>query len=364
MGFELGFKYRDHSIALGLKSVKTIQITLPSLFGCLISIATLVLLWEFIPALLWGGVIAVVIWPIHSQLQMRLRRPTLAASISVLVVAFLISIPIFSLFKLIISDGQGLLKWIINANQHGLPLPDNLSVYPFSHKVELLWKKYLIEPGFLSNQIDTIKTQLQSVRGVMGAITRSVLNWFVVLFFSLLTLFFFLKNGRQIIRQIEVMGKHYLPAHWHSFWLPLKSTLVGAINGTIILSLLFGLIMGVIYSLIGLPAAALVGCLTAVFALIPFGAPALIVVMAGVAWAQVGLLSAIVLLVIGFILNFVMDHIAKPLFIGSSTQLPFLAVLLSVLGGVNLMGLLGLFVGPAIMVAFLSVWRQVSGVRP
>jgi len=45
--------------------------------------------------------------------------------------------------------------------------------------------------------------------------------------------------------------------------------------------------------------------------------------------------------------------------IGSSTRLPFLWVLLGIFGGLETFGLVGLFLGPAIMSVVLAIWRDV-----
>jgi predicted PurR-regulated permease PerM len=55
---------------------------------------------------------------------------------------------------------------------------------------------------------------------------------------------------------------------------------------------------------------------------------------------------------------FVADHFIKPVLIGGAIQLPFLAVLFGILGGVETLGLLGLFVGPVIMVLFITLWYE------
>ena len=47
--------------------------------------------------------------------------------------------------------------------------------------------------------------------------------------------------------------------------------------------------------------------------------------------------------------------------IGGATKLPFLWVLLGILGGVETFGLLGLFLGPAIMAALILLWRDWTG---
>jgi predicted PurR-regulated permease PerM len=55
------------------------------------------------------------------------------------------------------------------------------------------------------------------------------------------------------------------------------------------------------------------------------------------------------------------DHFVRPVLIGGATKLPFLWVLLGILGGVEVWGLLGLFLGPAIMAALMMLWREWAG---
>jgi predicted PurR-regulated permease PerM len=44
--------------------------------------------------------------------------------------------------------------------------------------------------------------------------------------------------------------------------------------------------------------------------------------------------------------------------IGGATRLPFLWVLIGILGGVETLGLLGLFIGPATMAVLMMLWRE------
>jgi predicted PurR-regulated permease PerM len=73
---------------------------------------------------------------------------------------------------------------------------------------------------------------------------------------------------------------------------------------------------------------------------------------------QGSVVSAIIIGVLGFVVTFVADHFIRPTLIGSATRLPFLWVLLGILGGVETWGLLGLFLGPAIMAALMLLWRD------
>ena len=72
--------------------------------------------------------------------------------------------------------------------------------------------------------------------------------------------------------------------------------------------------------------------------------------------------AAILLFLFASVVVFVADHFIRPGLIGASTRLPFLWILLSIFGGLEAFGLIGLFVGPAIMAAVLALWRE--GIKP
>jgi predicted PurR-regulated permease PerM len=52
------------------------------------------------------------------------------------------------------------------------------------------------------------------------------------------------------------------------------------------------------------------------------------------------------------------DYVIQPTLIGGATRLPFLWALVGAMGGVETFGLVGLFVGPVIMAAVLSLMRE------
>jgi predicted PurR-regulated permease PerM len=97
---------------------------------------------------------------------------------------------------------------------------------------------------------------------------------------------------------------------------------------------------------------------------IPFGAPVVFGAAALYLIAQSKIAAAGIVLGAGFVVTFVADHFVRPVLIGGATRLPFLLVLLGILGGLESLGLLGLFVGPAVMAAFVALWREWTGPEP
>src|SRR3954469_22850623 len=119
--------------------------------------------------------------------------------------------------------------------------------------------------------------------------------------------------------------------------------------------------MGIVYLFPGVPHPTLFGLFTAIAAMVPFGAPVVFGIAALILLIRGAVISAILIGIIGFIVTFVADHFVRPSLIGKTTRLPFLWVLLGILGGVETWGLVGLFLGPAIMAALILLWREFSG---
>ena len=119
-----------------------------------------------------------------------------------------------------------------------------------------------------------------------------------------------------------------------------------------LVGLVEGLLLGIVYAVAGVPHPTLLGALSAVAAMIPF---LLVILLAVIGAFMVGtggaLWTAAVVVAIGYVMVFVADHFVRPVLIGGATKLPFLWVLLGILGGVETWGLVGLFVGPAVMAA-------------
>lgn len=108
----------------------------------------------------------------------------------------------------------------------------------------------------------------------------------------------------------------------------------------------------------GLKAPVLLGLFTMFAALIPFGtvvvwtSAGLWLLFHGQQWAGIGLLLW------GALVVSWIDNVVRPLVISRTTQIPFVLVMLGVLGGLGSFGFIGLFVGPVILAIGLAVWRE------
>jgi predicted PurR-regulated permease PerM len=181
-----------------------------------------------------------------------------------------------------------------------------------------------------------------------------------ILVFTALTLFFLYRDGPAVIAEAHKISDRLFGPPGGRLGKDAITAVRGTVNGLVLVGLAEGVLLGIAYAVCRVPHAALLGLATAVLATVPFGAPVIFIVCALYLFAQAQTSAAIALLVFGSIVAFVADHFVRPLLIGGSTRLPFLWVLLGILGGLETFGLVGLFLGPAIVAVAIAIWREAA----
>jgi len=167
-----------------------------------------------------------------------------------------------------------------------------------------------------------------------------------------------LKDGRGVVRDLLTASQRLFGARGERIARQMVSSVHGTVDGLVLVGLGEGVLMGIAYAVAGVPHPTLLGGLTALAAMVPFvvtfvfaGVGILLVVQGSVG-------AAIAIVAIGTVLVLVADHFIRPALIGGATRLPFLWVLFGILGGVETWGIVGLFVGPALMAALILLWRE------
>jgi predicted PurR-regulated permease PerM len=111
--------------------------------------------------------------------------------------------------------------------------------------------------------------------------------------------------------------------------------------------------------LVGVPSPALFTLLTIAFAMVPFGAWAAFTAGALTLLLNEGSLWwALAIFGWGAAVMLIGDHFVWPLLVGNAARLPFLWALVGVFGGLQVFGLIGLFLGPLIMASVMTIWRE------
>jgi predicted PurR-regulated permease PerM len=329
----------------------------------LLLVAGIITLKGFLPALAWAGIFAIGLWPLRDRLCARWpqHRRTLLPALLTLAALLVFVIPVTMVAVPLIGDAHAASEWIAQAKHSGVPPPAALGELPYGAKLTALWQTSIGHPGGLSTVVE------KGAHGSLAVIGRKaaaeVVHRLVLLGFMLVGLFFLLRDGDEFAQELRIGGKRAFGQAGEDVGEQIVRSVRGTVNGLVLVGLAEGVILGVAYAALGVPHPALFGIMTAFLAMIPFGAPVAFLIAAATLLLAGNMLAAAALVVLGGIVTFVADHFFRPVLIGGATRLPFLWVLLGILGGVEAWGLVGLFVGPAIMAALVQLWGEWVGSR-
>lgn len=320
----------------------------------------LFIIHRFIPSLIWAGIIVIATYPLYLRWKKMFGRyENISAFCFTTILALILFVPLTWLIHVLVKELQIFVAYLQLLNRQGGDAPDFVQDLPWIGK-ELVsyWNTYLAEPGYLKRAISNFHIALTPVSYYAKQISFNVAHRSVQTGFTLLCLFFFYRDGNILSKTIHSVGENCLGARWHRYAEKLPLALRGTVNGTIVVGLGVGVLMGLCYALVDFPAPTLAGFLTAFAAMIPFVVPVVFMVVALILWCSGALFSALMVIIWGTIVMFIADHFVKPVLIGGAIELPFLAVLFGILGGVETLGLLGLFVGPMVMVLFITLVHE------
>ena len=317
------------------------------------------LLHGFIPALLWAAVIAVATWPLRQRIAERAKLGD--AGIATLMTALLAAVLFFPIAYALLhaaAEAGSISHGIVEAQKTGVAVPGWLEQLPGGASAAAWWRENLADPAALSSLIGQADTStLAEYAREFGA---QVAHRTITLLFTLLTLYFLYRDGRELSQKALVLLERVAGGDGKRYGMQAAVAIRATVNGLVLVGLGEGLLIGIAYVAAGAPHPAILGLVTGVLAMIPFAAPLIFIVVCGMLAVQGSVTAAIAVFVFGMVVLFVGDHFVRPKIIGDAVKLPFLWVLFGILGGVEVFGLIGLFVGPALMALVMTMWRDMT----
>lgn len=320
-------------------------------------------LHPFLHGLGWGAIFATSFWPIHQRCSRRWprgRRLLLPLAFTLFILLVFV-IPLVMVVRAVLHDSSSVLQWLAIARTQGVPAPDFLYGLPHGDQLVAWWQSALGTPEGISRLSMHAQGQggFQLVTGerIVGGLTHRVL----LVSFMLLTLFFLLRDGESVAQALRIATRRAFGSAGENVARQAVQAIRGTVNGLVIVGFGEGVILGGAYMLAGVTHPALLGLLTALLSAIPMGAVVAVVIAVGMLFAAGHMAAAIVVAAAGGVVIFVADHFVRPVFIGGATRLPFVWVLLGILGGIEAWGLIGLVLGPAVMAVLMLLWREFVG---
>ncbi|HUN71554.1 MAG TPA: AI-2E family transporter [Steroidobacteraceae bacterium] len=339
------------NVTIGQKTARYV------LIGALV-LAGAWMLRHFIAALCWALVLAIATSSVYDGWRAKFRgkrRDVWAALTFTAFVGAVLLVPL--IYGGLVAGREAIAvarEFAASAGNGPPPLPAWLEQMPWlAHWVRDLWMEYLPPGGGAAGRVRPSPAMIEWTRIVGLQVARRI----VTLAFTLLTLFFVYLERDRLSVQVPQMFRRLFGSSVDRLLRRVVSAIRAAVDGIVFVAVGEGAIMCGVYALAHAPHPILSGVLTGVFATIPFAAPIVFGTVAVVLVVRGSIAAAIVVAVAGTLVLFIADHFVRPVIIGEGAKLPFLWALLAILGGVESFGLVGIFMGPALMAALLSLWR-------
>jgi predicted PurR-regulated permease PerM len=316
------------------------------------------MLQPFLDVLLWALVLVIVFYPVHRRILARTKSPSWAALLSSALVIVTILVPLTLVTLAVVREVMSLAQY----------LQDN--------------SKALLDPnspllgGILSRlepyvNLDRLRSQefiAERLRGLSGTIAGRTLGFLggfvgglVQTFFVIFTMYYLFRDGERL--RASLRGALPLAGgQANDIFQRTSEVIAASVYGVLVIATIQGVIGGIAFWLLGLPSPLLWCVVMILLSMIPMlgsfivWVPAAIYLAATGQWAKAAILVVVGLFVIGTIDNFL-----RPKLVGERTRLHELLIFFSVLGGLQVFGILGLVLGPvivAITFALLEVYRK------
>ncbi|HEY0313461.1 MAG TPA: AI-2E family transporter [Allosphingosinicella sp.] len=333
----------------------------------LLVVLTLAGMWiarDFVLELAWAVVMAVALWPLYRRLAPPRKEgrhlPIVAPLVVTLGTGLILMLPLAIVAVEAARDSQAAMAWVTQAQQHGLPAPPWLSHMPLAgDRAVGWWNGHLATPQAAANLLGRLDAG--AIAKWTETLARELASRSMFFAITLLALFIILRDGERLANKSVDNARRFYGDFGERFVMRLADAIRGAVNGTVFVAIGEGTLIGFAYAALGVPRPVLFAVITIGFAMLPFGAWAAFGVASLVLLVQGHVVGAVILLVFGAAVMLIGDNIVQPALIGNSVELPFLWTLVATFGGLETFGLVGLFIGPAIMAALFLVWREWLG---
>jgi predicted PurR-regulated permease PerM len=315
-------------------------------------------LQPFVGVLLWAIVLVVVFYPAHRRLVTWTGSPASAAALSTLLVIVTILLPVVAVTLAVANELRG----AVEQAQGGLGRILNI---PAIQPVLRWFDRYVDVDAWRSSEYvtDHLQAWTAAIAGptllFVGGIVSALVQTLLVVF----TMFYFFRDGDQLLDAIlEIVPLEYEQSH--DLMIRTRDVIAATIYGVLAISAIQGTLGTIIFSLLGLPSPLIWGVVMFLMSMIPMAGAFVVWVPAAVYLLLIGsYVKALVLVGWGVLVIGSIDNFLSPRLVGRRARLHELLIFFSVLGGLQVFGVLGLVLGPvltAITLALIDVVRQAN----
>jgi predicted PurR-regulated permease PerM len=336
------------------------------IFASIFILLSFLIMKSFMFGIIWGGIIALSVWPVLETIAARKRKFIKAgtennAAFFALIFTIIFLVPIgYAIWQI-----SGLYQFAssyveINTTGGFLHYPDWFVHLPMSDKVIAFWESNIATSQRLLSFAGKLNTE--KILSLFSLVWGELFDRIITVIVMIVTLYFMLKNGRKVKENYQDV---------FAYWISDKSlvhidsgiqSLRGTINGVILIGIVEGVLLSLPLIGSGIKAGFLIGLVAGILGVIPLLMPAMILPCLAYlfftgdsAWALAGLIDLL-------IVWFVFENMLKPQVIGKKVKINSFIILVAMIGGMQLLGPVGLFLGPAVVSMAIGMVKDLLNV--
>ncbi len=319
------------------------------------------LIADYLLACFWSVLLALLFHPTYIKLKTRFKqRANLAAGITLFIIVLLVVIPAFFIGFMIITETIQFYQLIQSGE------------IDFKEQVEI-WQQRLpmIKDWLEGMGIELEETKNSFWQSAMGisknlaysavGFTQNIFIFLVQFFVMLYILFFFLKDGEELVRLLVKALPIGDKQEWKLIY-RFTSVARATVKGSLVVAIVQGSMGGILFWAVGIPGAVIWAAIMTILSLLPVGSgliwgPAAIILI-----LQGEIVRGIIILLVGAFVIGLVDNLLRPTLVGRDAKMPDYLILLTTLGGLTWFGISGFVIGPVIAAFFLACWQMLTEV--
>ncbi|MBB3929976.1 putative PurR-regulated permease PerM [Kaistia hirudinis] len=334
----------------GRVPTRSILLAFAIIVGCVLCFFLAV---PFIGASTAALTLAVIFAPMQAMLERRLRYRGVAAMISLVVIIVVVAVPASFVIERLVAEAAGnarVIQFRIASGEFQRFMDQHPRLAPIGR-----WIADQVDIPSLASGMATWLSNLGAsfVRGSLVQVAVIGLTFYL--------LFYFLRDRKEA-RALLIDLLPLTPAESDRVFGRVIDTVRAIVYGTMAVALVQGALGGMMFWLLGIPAALLWGLVMTILSIVPVLGSFVVWIPASVLLAADGRwVHAIVLALWGAVVISNIDNILRPMLVGNRLRLHTVPAFISMVGGLLVFGMSGFILGPlavTVTVTLIDIWRE------
>tara|TARA_Y100000310_G_scaffold342855_1_gene447903 strand:+ start:494 stop:1513 length:1020 start_codon:yes stop_codon:yes gene_type:complete len=294
-------------------------------------------------ALLTSIILAIALHPVYANLMKKIKNKNSAALILIFSLIFLVLVPLIFFTNAMFQETINLYN-----TASGMDLSEQSARLQEITNLNVNFERYFKETILKLSQ-----TFITSTSEITGYILGGLLNVFIIFF----SLFFFLRDGKLIMKKLRTIVP-FRDKIKKRFETEVINSVRGLFLGLLIIALIEGIIAFIGFYLFNIPTPLVWAFIVIILAMVPLLGPTLVYVPASIYLLIMGQTAdAILLFVYSVITLGYTDNILRHQILSKTSKINQVVLLVGVFGGIQVMGIPGIIIGPLALSLIMAVYR-------